>query len=162
MEMKAFLEILKVIVSYFIPISAFILSVVAFVKSRKVSKIEEKLKEYDLQIKKHEVEKIESEKSKTKEACVKARIVNVYGRKYKIKIYNSGSAPAYNVDYDIPEEYQIQLTKEITPFEKLEPEAGFEEPIGIYIVSENKYKVITKWQDEDGKEYTNVEIQTWQ
>lgn len=154
-------ECIQDIALYVMPIAAFLLSILSLVKSNKVTKMEEKLNEYDLKLKQYELEKIEQEKSKSEEACIEARIVNVYNDKYRIKIWNSGTATAYNVDYDIPAEYNIILVKRITPFEILEPGHNFEEHIVIHSQSENKYKVITSWQDQDGNTFNNEQIKAW-
>lgn len=153
-------EGIKDIAIYIMPIAAFLLSVIALIKSNKVSKMEEKINECDLKIKQYELEKIEQEKDK-KEAFVEARIINISKGKYKIKVWNSGNVDAYNVDYDIPQEFQIILTKRVTPFEILEPGQNFEEYIIIHMNSEKKYKVITSWEDKDGNKYENEKLRAW-
>ncbi|MBO5081862.1 MAG: hypothetical protein J6C06_04570 [Lachnospiraceae bacterium] len=154
-------ECIQDVALYAMPIAAFLLSVLALIKSNKIKKMEEKLNEYDLKLKKYELEKIEQEKNKKNEACIEARIVKISGDKYRIKIWNSGTATAYNVDYDIPDEYQIILMKRVTPFEILEPGHNFEEHVIIHMQSENKYKVITSWQDKDGNDFNKEQLKTW-
>ena len=153
-------ECIKYIAIYIMPIAAFLLSVIALIKTNKVSKMEEKINEYDLKLKQYELEKIEQEK-KTNEALVEARIINISKGKYKIKVWNSGNADAYNVDYDIPPEFQIILTKRVTPFEILEAGQNFEEYVIIHMSSEKKYKVITSWRDKDGNNYRNEKLRAW-
>ena len=133
-----FKEYIKDVAIYVMPIAAFLLSVLALIKSNKVTKMEEKLKEYELKIKEYELEKIEQEKNSKQEAYIEARIYNISTNKYKIKIWNSGTATAYNVNYDIPAEYKILLVKRVTPFEILEPGHHFEEHIVIHGNSEKK------------------------
>lgn len=154
-------ECIKDVALYVIPIAAFLLSFIALIKSNRVTKIEGKLKEYDLKLKEYELQKIEEEKNKKEEACVEARIVKISKGKYKIKIWNSGQAIAYNVDYDIPNEYQIILAKRVTPFELLPPGQNFEEYVIIHMQSESKYKVVTSWQDEDGNEFSKEQLRVW-
>lgn len=154
-------ECIQDVALYVMPIAAFLLSVLALIKSNKVTKMEGKLNEYDLKLKQYELEKIEQEKNKKNEACIEARIVKMSKGKYKIKIWNSGTATAYNVDYDIPDEYQIILMKRVTPFEILEPGHNFEEHVIIHMQSENKYKVITSWQDKDGNDFNNEQLKAW-
>lgn len=154
-------ECVKDIALYVMPIAAFLLSVLALAKSNRVAKMEEKLNEYDLKLKQYELEKIEQEKNKIDEACIEARIVKISDRQYKIKVWNSGTAAAYNVDYDIPQEYRIRLVKRATPFEVLEPGHNFEEYVMIHMQSEKKYKVITSWQDQEGNEYNNEQLKAW-
>ena len=154
-------ECIQDVALYVMPIAAFLLSVLALIKSNKVTKMEEKLNEYDLKLKEYELNKIEQEKNKKSEAYIEARIVKISNNNYRIKIWNSGTATAYNVNYDIPDEYQIILMKRVTPFEILEPGHNFEEHVIIHMNSENKYKVITSWQDEDGNEFKNEQLRTW-
>lgn len=154
-------ECIEDIALYVMPIAAFLLSLLALYKSNKVNKMERQLKEYDLRLKEYELEKIEKQKNEKKEACIEARIVKISSGKYKIKVWNSGTAPAYNVDYDIPLEYQIILVKRVTPFEILEPGQNFEEHVVIHMQSENKYKVVTTWEDKDGNEFEKEQLKAW-
>lgn len=154
-------ECIQDVALYAMPIAAFLLSVLALIKSNKIKKMEEKLNEYDLKLKEYELERIQQEKNKKNEACVEARIVKISSNKYRIKIWNSGTATAYNVDYDIPNEYHIGLVKRVTPFEILEPGHNFEEHVIILADSENKYKVITRWQDKDGTDFNKEQLKTW-
>ena len=115
--------------------------------------MEEKLKKYEL-------DKIEQEKNTKQEAFVEARITRISSNNYRIKVWNSGNATAYNVDYNIPPEYEIILRKQVTPFEVLEPGENFEELVILYTGSKSKYKVTTKWNDQTGKEFSNEKIRS--
>ncbi|MDE6208412.1 MAG: hypothetical protein K2M73_01910 [Lachnospiraceae bacterium] len=161
-------DIIKDVALYFVPIAALGISIISLHKSRRVTKLENKLKEYDLRLKEYEIEKIESERQeKQKEielknkADVRARIYKISDGKYKIKVYNCGQGVAYNVDYEIPDEYQIVYMKEVTPFEILNPGCNFEEHVVIHMQSSKKYKVIIKWNDVNGKECGNEVLESW-
>lgn len=154
-------ECIKDVALYVVPIAAFLMSILALIKSNRVTKIEEKLNEYDLKLKEYELEKIEKEKNKKEEACIEARIVNISKNKHRIKIWNSGTKVAYDVDYMIPQEYQIILNKRVTPFESLPPGQSFEEHVIIHMQSEKKYRVITTWKDEEGNEFSNEQLKAW-
>ncbi len=138
--------------------AAFTLSVVAYYKSRKVSKVEEKLNEYDLKLKQYELEKIELEKNSKEKPKVEARIINISRGNYIIKIWNSGEDTAFNVDYDIPRKYNITPIKKVTPFERLEPGKYFEESVMVHMQSSKKFEIITNWQDKNHKDYTHKEL----
>lgn len=86
---------------------------------------------------------------------IEARIVRISNKKTVIKVWNSGTAAAYDVDYEIPKEYGITAIKRVTPFEKLEPGKNFEEIVTIYYYSAKKYRVITSWRDENNEQHTN-------
>ena len=109
-------EIIKDIAIYIMPIAAVLVSVIALIKSNKctqvqvkLSEMEQKLQEYDLALKKYELEKIEREVNREKKACVEARIIKISQGKYKLKVWNSGDVTAYNIDVEIPSEYNIIL-----------------------------------------------------
>jgi len=146
-------SILIIVVTYILPIVSFIFSVFVFVKSRRINKIEEKIKQYEL-------DKIEQEKRIEPKANIEARITKISSGNYRIKVWNSGNATAYNVDYDIPSECRILLHKQITPFEVLEPDEYFEELIILTTSSNRKYKVITKWNDQAGNECSHEKIRS--
>ena len=57
-------ETVKDIALYVVPIAALGLSIISLLRSSRVTKMENKLKEYDLRLKEYEIEKIENEKSK--------------------------------------------------------------------------------------------------
>lgn len=161
-------EAIKDVALYLVPIAALGLSIISLFRSSKITKMENKLKEYDLRLKEYEIEKIEYEKSEKekemeqkKRADVRARIYRISDRNYKIKIYNCGEGIAYNVDYKIPEEYQIICMKEIVPFEILNPGCKFEENVVIHMQSSKKYKVITSWEDVQENEFHNEILESW-
>ena len=62
--------ILKFVVTYILPIVSFFFSVFVFVKSRKINKLEEKIKQYEL-------DKIEQEKNIEQKANIEARITKI-------------------------------------------------------------------------------------
>ena len=52
-------QLIKCVVTYFIPIASFILSIYSIYRSSKVSALEQKVNEYDLKLKKYELERME-------------------------------------------------------------------------------------------------------
>jgi hypothetical protein len=145
------ITVLKGVVTYIVPIIALIISILSYARSSKATKMEEKLNEYELK-------KIEIENRKY--AKVEGKII--YGiNTYKIRIFNSGNIPAYQVDYTIPEKYHIKLFKDngVTPLEVLKPGNYFEEEIFISMGSSAKCEIITMWKDKDGNGYSNTELQ---
>ena len=158
-------EVIKDVAIYIMPIAAVVVSVIALIKSGKctqvqvkVSELEQKLQEYDLALKKYELEKIEREVKREKKACVEARIIRVATGKYKLKVWNSGEIKAYNIEVEIPSEYNIILMKDKMPFEYLEPGDSFEEHVVVHMQSSRKFKVICSWEDENGEKNSNEQI----
>lgn len=161
-------EAIKGMGLYIAPIVALGVSMVSLYKSSKVTKMENKLKEYDLRLKEYEIEKIEREKLEKKKEMelksrpdVKARIYKVSNSRYKIKVYNCGGGTAYSVDYSIPIEYNVLCMKRLTPFEILKPECNFEEDVIIHNGSSKKYKVIISWKDSEGNEFGSEIFESW-
>lgn len=149
--LKAIEEAVKYVAQYIIPIAAFILSIVSLQKSRKVSALEKKLNEYDAIIKEYEVEKIKAEKDKKPEAILDARVTKISKNSYKLYVFNKGNANAHDVDYEINKDSSIITTKEVTPFEVLEPGGNFIEPVIVYPGNGPKYKITLSWKDENGQ-----------
>lgn len=150
--------IANIVVTYIVPVLALILSAISVYRTNKISKLEEKINEYDLKLKQHELEKIES--TMQKKAKVEARIYRVSKSENKIRICNTGNADAYQVDYDIPDKYQIILFKNdgVTPVEVLKSGESFDQNVVIHMGSSQKYEVTTTWKDADGKDYSLKEI----
>lgn len=163
-------EIIKDIALYIIPIAAFIVSVIALKRSNKcleirvqLSEVEQKLQEYELAIKEYELHKIfeKENQEKAKAACIQARIYNISKNKYRLKIWNSGNLPAYNIIVDIPVEYGIILSKDKMPFEYLNPGKSFEEHVLIYVGASPKFKIMSTWENQNGEKFTNEQIESW-
>lgn len=159
MDLEILEEYLKYIVAYVVPITSLIVSVISLINSRKVPKLEKQIQEYDLLIKQYQLEKIKSEKKF--EAVVEARIIRISDNNYKIRVFNRGNASAFQVNYDIPEQYSIILCKQVTPFEELKPGDSFDEHVIIHMGSEPKYEVITEWDDGNGEHHTSNNVRTY-
>lgn len=151
-------ELIKGIVTYFIPIASFILSMYSIYRSSKVSVLEQKVNEYDLKLKKYELEKME--RANKLEAKIEARIIRISKSSHKIRISNVGNTDAYDVDYSIPEKYNIVLIKDdgVTPLEILKSGESFDCNVVIHMGSSKKYEVTTYWRDKEGKTYSNTEV----
>lgn len=160
-------EIIKDIAIYIMPIAAFIVSLIALKRSNdtmkvqvQLSEVEEKLKEYELALKKHELEKIQAEENEEKKANVEARIINISQGKYRLKVWNSGNATAYNVWVTIPEEYNIIVMNDKMPFEYLEAGNGFEEHVVIHGSSSSKFEIFSTWEDKNGEKFSNKQLRS--
>ena len=120
--------------------------------------MEEKLREYELALKKHELEKIRE--NEEKKANIEARVIKISKGSYRLKVWNSGNETAYNVAVSIPKEYSVIIMKDKMPFEYLEPGNSFEECVVIHMQSAPKFKVISKWEDEMGNEFLNEQLRS--
>lgn len=161
--MEIIKEVIKDIALYVMPIAAFGVSVIALIRSNKslgvkvqLSEMQEQLINYELEIKRHEYEKMQE--SEKKRACVEARIINVAKNKYKLKVWNSGDIKVYNINVTIPPEYSITIMKGKMPFEYLEPGNSFEENVIVHMGSARKFKIKISWEDEQGNQGFNEQV----
>ena len=78
--------------------------------------------------------------------------------KYKMKIWNSGKATAYNVDFKVPDECENMVFRDKVPYEFLEPGKNFEEHIIIHSGFLDKFMVTTTWSNKEGHEYSKEQM----
>lgn len=160
-------EIIKDIAIYIMPIAAFIVSLIALKRSNdtmkvqvQLSEVEEKLKEYELALKKHELEKIQEAENEEKKAIIEARVIKISKGSYKLKVWNSGNATAYNIEAIIPEEHNVIVLKDKMPFEYLEPGNSFEEHVVMHGGSSPKFEILSTWEDENGEKFSNKQLRS--
>ena len=153
-----FKEFFVDIVQYGYPTIALIISIFSFKDSRKASKIQYRLNEVEEKLKKYELEEKEKEREEATKANIEARIIKISKGKYKMKIWNSGKAIAYNVDFKIPDEYKNIVWRQKVPYEFLEPGKNFEEHVILYCGCPDKFQVTTTWINKEGHEYSKEQI----
>lgn len=156
-----FEEVLIDSIKYVFPIVALGLSILSYRDSRQANKFQSRLNEVEEKIKKYELEEKEKEREEATKACVEARVINISKNNYKLKVWNSGKATAYNVDFEIPEENKVLVWREKVPFEFLESGKNFEERVLVHMGTANKFKVITTWTDRQGSQYSKEQIVTF-
>lgn len=161
------IALIKFLVDYIIPIAALIVSIIAVKKSNdaksvkiQLSEVEDRLNEYELFIKQHEYELIKNENDKPKIAKIEARVVNISKRDHRLKVWNSGNVTGYNIKVEIPQEYNIIVLGDKMPFEYLEPGNSFEEHLLFTGSSAAKFRIISKWEDENGEAYSNEQLRS--
>ena len=98
-----------------------------------LSEVEEKLREYELALKKHELEKIRAEENEEKKANIEARVIKISKGSYRLKVW---------------------------PFEYLEPGSNFEECVVIHGGSAPKFEIISTWEDEKENKYENIQLRS--
>ena len=155
MNFKAFFIDL---VQYGFPTIALILSIISFIDSRKAGKIQEKLNGIEEKLKKYELEEKEREREEATKANIEARVVKVSKRNYKMKIWNSGKATAYSVDFVIPEECKGVIWRSKVPYKFLESGKSFEEVVFVHSGTSDKFNVTTTWKDKEGIPYSKEQI----
>ena len=140
-----------------IAVASFAVAVISLVKSSKAQKLQNKLSEIELKIKNYELEKINAEKAEAEKTLVEARVIQVSKNNYKLKVWNSGNATAYNVSAEFEKESLIRILGDKMPFEELEPNKSFEEIIMVHMGSARKFKITTTWEDASGEKHEKVQ-----
>jgi hypothetical protein len=155
-----FKEVFVDIVKYGFPSTAILLSILSFRDSRKANKVRDRLNELEERLKRYAIEEKEKEREQASRACVDARIVNIAKNKYKLKVWNSGKATAYNVDFESSPEYNGIIWRDKVPYEFLEPGKNFEEHVLVYMGTPRKFTITTTWEDEQGTKHSKEQILT--
>lgn len=143
-----------------ISILALFVSVASFIDSRKIIKVQSRINMIEEKLKKYELEDKEKEREEATKACVEARIYNISRGKYSLKIWNSGKAIAYNVDFKLPKELEGLIRRDKVPFEFLEPGKSFEQHVSVFMGFPSKFNVTTTWTTGDEIEFAKDQIVT--
>ena len=146
------------VVQYGFPTIAMVISVLSYLKSRKTDKVKDRLLVIEKKLKSYELEEQEKKKKEASKACIEARIVHQGNQKYKLKIWNSGKAKAYNVDYKLPEGSEDFIIRDKAPFDYLESMKSFEEHVIVCMGSPSKVNITTLWEDENGEKFFKEQI----
>ena len=154
-------EIIDVFIVYVVPLVAIALSIVSFHDSRKVNKVQLRLTEMEEKLKKYELEEIEKEREAANKATIETRIYNVSKGKHRLKIWNSGQATAYDVDFEVPKELKGLVFRDKVPFEVLEPGKSFEESVIYYNGMPPKFTVKTTWKNASGEKREKEQLVTF-
>lgn len=150
--------IIKAIVEYGVPTIAIILSIVSYIDSKKANKVQERLNTVEEKLKKYELEEREKEREEATKAIIEARIYKVSKDKYRMKIWNSGKATAYNVDFNVPEGWKGFIHRDKVPYEFLESGKSFEEYVIVCDGMLDKCMVTTNWTDKEGNIFSKEQI----
>lgn len=148
------------LVKYVFPTVALGLSILSYRDSRKANNVQDRLNEVEEKLKKYELEEKEKEREEATKACIEVRVMKISKGDYRMKIWNSGKATAYNVDFMIPEENKGMVWRDKVPYEFLESGKSFEEHVMVHSGTPNKFKVTTIWLDKKGISYSKEQIVT--
>ena len=141
--------------------AAVVISIIALKKASKADNLQNKVNELELQIKQHEIDKINKEQNEANKSLVEARVVSFGNHKYRMKVWNSGNTKAYNVKasfIDNPQGIRIFDNKGKQPFEELEPQKNYELTLLTFANCDSKFKIKTEWKDSEGKNYSKTQM----
>ena len=129
-----------------------VISLIALVKSFLTDR---KAKKLDLQLKQQQLQKHEQEETESKKADVEVNIISSpRGEMDILRFYNKGKEIAYNVNFDIlddPEDdISLSIQVDYLPYPKLQPQQSFD--IRFLNYSQKPHQTIKiTWDDEFGK-----------
>lgn len=136
-----------------------IVATISLVKSSKAQHLQNKVNELELKIKQNELDRIAKEKEEASRSCVEARFITVGKGKHRLKVWNSGSATAYNVtarfDGDVG---IIIMDRDKQSFEELEAKKSYELVLVTHNGSASKFKIITEWTDANGEQHIKTQM----
>ena len=137
-----------------------VIATVSLFMSSNAQRLQNKLNELELKLKRHELDKVNKEKETENTANVEARIIPMGNDDYRLKIWNSGNGTAYNVTVRFIDDPRIRIMDgdEKMPFEKLESKKSFELRLLTYMGSAKKASVVTEWIDFSGIARSNTQI----
>lgn len=92
-------------------------------------------------------------------AYVQAKIIRKEDRKIYLRIWNSGTQPAYNVNFFIPKGRRICILRSRLDYQCLEPGKAFDEYAVADDVPLKDVEIITYWQDEYGNQYSKEQTE---
>jgi hypothetical protein len=75
-------------------------------------------------------------------------MVKISNGNYRLKVWNSGKATAYNVDFKTEVMDKGIIRRDKVPYEFLEPGKSFEEIVLVHSGTPNKFKMTTIWTDK--------------
>lgn len=136
-----------------------IIAIVSLHKASKTEQIQSKINEMELKLKQYELDKIKKEQEEAALSCVEARVIKMGKGKYRLKVWNSGNTPAYDVSAKFDDTAQIIIIEnEKQPFDILDVKKNYEMVLIVHNGSASKFKIITEWKDDEGKKYSKIQM----
>ena len=93
---------------------------------------------------------------------MEARVISIGQGKHRLKVWNSGNAPAYNVCAKFDGDPKIIVfSNDKQPFDVLEPNKNYELALIVHSGSAHKFKIVTEWIDADGNHQSKTQMGDW-
>ena len=145
------------ILSYVFSIAALIISIISLKSSLKTNGLQNRVNELEYQLK--QIELAKEIAAQVKEACIEARIVEEAANRHYIKIWNSGTAIAKDINISVPDNVSLPIMQGgKLPYPYLEPNKSFDLYVGWNWSTQSVFELTTIWNDEDGKEHSKKQI----
>ena len=136
-----------------------LVAIISLLKSSKAQRLQNKVNELELKIKRNELDKIAKEKEDSVLACVEVRFITVGKGKHRLKVWNSGNATAYIGSARFDGDVGIMIMdREKQPFEELEAGKSYELILITHNGFASKFRIITEWTDSSGKQHTKTQM----
>ena len=153
MSLNTIWECFSICVTYVVPLVALLISIISWRESSKGHNLQNRVNEIELKLKQHELTRIDRLKKEEALACVEARVINISRGKYRLKVWNSGQATAYEVYASVDEGANLGLWHSKMPFDFLEAGKSFEEVLVVHYGTAPKFRITTTWKDGAGQEH---------
>ncbi|WP_274288757.1 hypothetical protein [Prevotella corporis] len=141
-------------ISDIIALGSLLVAVVALIKSFLSDR---KVKAMDLLLKKRELNKANLEDDEIRKADVEVNVVETpKGSSNKLRFYNKGKSPAYNINFKITsnegiDAITLHMQQDYLPYPKLLPQQNFDIYFNNFGDTPHQTILIT-WDDDYGKE----------
>ena len=100
-----------------------------------------------------------SQNESKKEACIQARVIKISSGKYRLKVWNSGNADAFDISVHFEEGTNIMIgDQEKIPFDVLEENKSFELWLIVHSGSARKFRIVTEWRDTEGNTHSKSQM----
>lgn len=135
-----------------------LLAFISFILSIRAQNLQNRINQMEVKIKKYELAELEKTEAEMNKSCVEARMIHIAKGKNRLKVWNSGNTPVYNVSAHIAEEASIILMKDKMPYDFLEPQKSFEVIAIVHGGSASKFIITTEWEDEQGNKQSKNQM----
>lgn len=139
-------------ISNAISLAAFVLSLISFLRSRKIETLQLRVAELDSRLKEAELQEAEE----GRRPHVEVRLVTI-GKKHVLRFCNTGKEPARNVDYSVLDEKAKGLVlRGHVPFPELRQHSSFDETVFYMSGMPSMIDVKVTWSDTEGDLYSDI------
>lgn len=138
-----------------LPLPLTIISLISGLKSQRLQNSSNTL---DIKIKE---DKIAKERAESLLSCIKVKPIRTSNNRYALKVYNYGSASAYNVSTQFDGEAGMMIiNQEIQPFDELATNEDYLLNLCVPDGAASKFNTVTKWTDTNGQSHTQTQTLT--
>ncbi|UWQ32214.1 hypothetical protein K3555_16880 [Leisingera sp. M527] len=149
-------------VSEFVAGLAFFISLLAYIETKRANRSQSRLTDREVELVRIQIQTAQNEAKREKTAAVSARLNKVDKSSWKLRVFNTGPAPALNIRLVLDEQNSIIQENSASrkfPMSKLEKGQSVELAAFVHMQSNPKEWLRIRWDDPSGKDRENrIEI----